>query len=273
MFDSIPKICVYGLASLAIVTADTANAVYLNDQNISVTLGASMSAEPFENRSAVDSLASIIDAPSADASEFHTQSTHVWDAVGPLELDFDLQHNYDLTTLHFWNYFTETYDVDTIDLLFYDSSNTLITSQLGITPALGGPGSSDSIPIEAQDIAIVSGAQNVRFVNAVLTGTNGDVDFNNLGFTADLQGDLDGNGFVGIDDLNLVLGNWNQDVPPADPLADPSGDGFVGIADLNKVLGNWNAGLPPAEYSKIPEPASLSLALVGSIALLRRAGR
>ncbi len=60
-----------------------------------------------------------------------------------------------------------------------------------------------------------------------------------------LAGDLDGDGFVGIADLNIVLGDWNQTVPPADPAADPSGDNFVGIEDLNAVLGNWNAGAPP----------------------------
>jgi len=60
-----------------------------------------------------------------------------------------------------------------------------------------------------------------------------------------IVGDLDNDGFVGIADLNIVLGNWNQNIPPGDPLADPSGDGFVGIDDLNTVLGNWNAGTPP----------------------------
>ncbi|MEZ6191947.1 MAG: hypothetical protein R3C45_11770 [Phycisphaerales bacterium] len=52
-----------------------------------------------------------------------------------------------------------------------------------------------------------------------------------------LAGDLDDDGFVGINDLNLVLGAWNQNVIPGDPDVDPSGDGFVGIEDLNIVLG------------------------------------
>ncbi|MEZ6193957.1 MAG: carbohydrate-binding domain-containing protein [Phycisphaerales bacterium] len=56
-----------------------------------------------------------------------------------------------------------------------------------------------------------------------------------------LQGDLNGDGFVGIADLNIVLTNWNLAVTAGDPLqGDPSGDGFVGIQDLNTVLGNWN---------------------------------
>jgi N-acetylneuraminic acid mutarotase len=84
-----------------------------------------------------------------------------------------------------------------------------------------------------------------------------------------LDGDLDGDGFVGIADLNIVLGNWNQNVPPGDPLADPSGDGFVGIADLNVVLGNWNAGTPPANTS-VPEPAGLTLLAAGTLAMIRR---
>jgi matrixin len=85
-----------------------------------------------------------------------------------------------------------------------------------------------------------------------------------------LAGDLDGSGFVGIDDLNIVLGAWNQSVPPGNALADPSGDGFVGIDDLNIVLGNWNAGTPPTAGAAIPEPGTLALLGLALPALLRR---
>lgn len=84
-----------------------------------------------------------------------------------------------------------------------------------------------------------------------------------------LVGDLDGDGFVGITDLNIVLTAWNQNVPPGDPLADPSGDSFVGIEDLNIVLGNWNAGIPP--QVPVPEPSSILLiATLGCLKLLHR---
>jgi len=85
------------------------------------------------------------------------------------------------------------------------------------------------------------------------------------GIVEDIDGDLDSDGFVGINDLNIILGVWNQNVPPADARADPSGDGFVGIDDLNTVLGNWNAGTPPA--AAVPEPATAAC-----IALLLGAG-
>ncbi len=91
---------------------------------------------------------------------------------------------------------------------------------------------------------------------------NGDIDFVRISAGAlsvsefilpyDLVGDLDGDGFVGLDDLDIVLGSWNQNVP-ANSIADPSGDGFVGLDDLDVVLGNWNAGTPPSE-NIVPEP-------------------
>ena len=54
-----------------------------------------------------------------------------------------------------------------------------------------------------------------------------------------LKGDLDGSGYVGQDDLDIILDNWGLDVPPADPSADPSGDNWVGQPDLDIVLDDW----------------------------------
>jgi hypothetical protein len=53
-------------------------------------------------------------------------------------------------------------------------------------------------------------------------------------------------------------------------MGDPSGDGVVGIEDLNTVLGNWNAGSPPAAGSPVPEPAAWVILCAGTLAASRR---
>jgi len=71
------------------------------------------------------------------------------------------------------------------------------------------------------------------------------------GYRVDLPGDLDGSGFVGQGDLDIVLDQWGngQPSPPNEPIsdsrADPSGDEFVGQADLDIVLDNWGEGTLP----------------------------
>ncbi len=107
------------------------------------------------------------------------------------------------------------------------------------------------------------------------TGDLSGVDLNNISgdqfvtiSQGGLAGDLDGDGFVGLSDLDIILNNWNQTVPPGNPLADPTGDNFVGLADLDIVLNNWNAGTPPV--AAVPEPATLALIGLGGLAALRR---
>ena len=91
---------------------------------------------------------------------------------------------------------------------------------------------------------------------------------------AAIEGDLNGDGFVGIDDLNTILTAWNASVTPGDLLAgDTDGDGFVGIADLNTVLANWNVGAPPASeaLSQVPEPSAVAVLMAcGVLNTLRR---
>ena len=72
-----------------------------------------------------------------------------------------------------------------------------------------------------------------------------------------VPGDLNADGFVGLDDLDTRLLNWNQNVGMADlSSGDISGDGYIGLDDLDVLLNNWNAGTPPTNASAlIPEPA------------------
>ena len=82
-----------------------------------------------------------------------------------------------------------------------------------------------------------------------------------------LVGDLNGDGFVGLDDLDLILANWNNFVRDGNP-ADPTGDNYVGLDDLDLVLNNWNAGTPPSNTANIPEPTSAAALGLGIVLLL-----
>ncbi len=90
-----------------------------------------------------------------------------------------------------------------------------------------------------------------------------------------ILGDIDGDGFVGLNDINFVLSHWNQNVTPGDEtMGELTNDGFVGIDDLNVILSNWNAGtpvMPPsAGVAVVPEPAGIMLGLAMSLTLIRR---
>ena len=91
-----------------------------------------------------------------------------------------------------------------------------------------------------------------------------------------IPGDLNGDGFVGLDDLDIILNHWNQSVTLGDLLqGDVSGpggepDGYVGLDDLDVLLNNWNAGTPPAPAGAIPEPGALALLGMGAFGLIGR---
>ena len=92
---------------------------------------------------------------------------------------------------------------------------------------------------------------------------------------ARLDGDINADGFVGIDDLNYILANWNQSVPVGSldhGDLGGNGDGFIGIDDLNVVLANWNAGTPPS-HASVPEPGTASILLISGTALILRWSR
>lgn len=222
------------LAGGFLLVAASANAVpvYLNESNISVAVGpgttATSSNNTFNGGQTIDK---VIDAPSADAEEFHNQTTHIWfsGAVGTgLELLFDFGEQYDLRTLHFWNYTGEGFDVDNIAFSFFDSTSELVGG-LSIAPALGSsPG------IAAQDIPLAA-PLDVQFVTAFLTGSNGQVDFQNIGFTAELSTDR-------------CETNPNDPIctePPVEPPVEPPAE-------------------PP---SSVPEPSTFGLLGLGLLAL------
>ena len=91
-----------------------------------------------------------------------------------------------------------------------------------------------------------------------------------VGSTA-IPGDLNGDGYVGLDDLQPILDHWNQNVTVGDAtmgdIAGPNGtapDGYVGLDDLQPVLDHWNEGTLPTPPSIVPEPGALSLLAAGA---------
>ncbi|GAB4110468.1 MAG: hypothetical protein Kow00105_19240 [Phycisphaeraceae bacterium] len=81
-------------------------------------------------------------------------------------------------------------------------------------------------------------------------------------------GDINKDGFVGIDDLNAVLSNFGHDVTPMlGP--DANWDGYVGIDDLNAVLGDWNVASPSIP-TVVPEPTVVTVLIASGAALLIR---
>ncbi len=85
--------------------------------------------------------------------------------------------------------------------------------------------------------------------------------------------DLNGDGFINLDDLDVVLTNWNQQAPAGSwTHGDFTGDGFVGLEDLDIILNNWNNGTPPVSFSaSIPEPSIPAIFfLLGSVITTQR---
>lgn len=201
--SSVLLVCTFGAVNAV------AAPIYLNETNISVAVGTGTSPGSFNNTfNGGNTINKVIDAPSADAEEFHNQDTHIWftaDSVGGgLELDFDFGQEYDISTLHFWNYTAESFDVDQINFTFFSASNTEVGT-LNVMPDLGSsPG------IKAQDI-LLAAPLNVQYVTAFLTGSNRQVDFQNIGFTAELSDTtnpnptpVSGSGSLGLFSIALV---------------------------------------------------------------------
>ncbi|WP_425091878.1 VPLPA-CTERM sorting domain-containing protein [Tropicimonas sp. S265A] len=185
------RTCAVAVATTLATSAAFAAPVYLNIDNMSVSVGSGTgpgsSNNTFNGGQTIDK---VIDAPSATASEDHTQTTHIWytfsNPSDGLELIFDFGVSYDITTLHFWNYAFDNFSVDKVEFSFFNSVDQLI-GQETIMPTPSGSESN----ITAQDYALVS-PLNTKSVKAFLTGTNGQVDFQNIGFTATVSDpDLD----------------------------------------------------------------------------------
>jgi hypothetical protein len=69
-----------------------------------------------------------------------------------------------------------------------------------------------------------------------------------------LTGDIDGDGFINVSDLNTVWSRANYNKPaalPANPLCDLNGDGFINVTDLNILWSraNYNKSAVAVDYN------------------------
>lgn len=89
---------------------------------------------------------------------------------------------------------------------------------------------------------------------------------------ANVTGDANGDHIVGVEDLDLLLAQWDTPVAAGDStLGDLDGDGWVGQSDLDLVIAGWGVDLQ-LEPS-VPEPGSLIMLGCLAVLLPRRNAR
>ncbi|MDC0935721.1 hypothetical protein OAS39_05505 [Pirellulales bacterium] len=117
----------------------------------------------------------------------------------------------------------------------------------------------------------------MQFTNPSVPITISGTDLMNFDFAATtpigpLPGDLNGDDYVGSDDMDIVKSFWGQSVTPGDLLSgDPSGDGFVGGDDFDLLREFWGLGTPPPAASSslvVPEPGALAMLTMSGLALV-----
>jgi Dockerin type I domain/PEP-CTERM motif len=112
--------------------------------------------------------------------------------------------------------------------------------------------------------AAPSSSNSDDFITAVFSNFQ----FSDLS-SAPIDGDINGDGVVNLEDLNLVKNNFGNMGSPGIP-GDGNGDGMVNLTDLNLVKNNFGNGAPPAGFSAVPEPATLALLGLGGLAMIAR---
>ena len=161
-------------------------------------------------------------------------------------------------------------DLDSISLISGDG-DVLDTDLTPFSALAGGTSTSFGVRFDTSETGVFAADYRLVLSDEDIPGAESQILFLRLRGEVILQGDLNGDGIVGSQDLDIVRSHWLETVTPGDlSRGDASGDGMVGSADLDVIRGNWCAGLKAATVPvTVPEPAWWVL-FVGLGAMARR---
>ena len=169
--------------------------------------------------------------------------------------------------------------LDSFDLIDWATSDTsghqvqwsLLDAGGGvITSGLASVGDDQVLHIDTGLAGPVAGGLALRLVH--VAGADNELGIDNVVFDQALVGDLNGDGVVGIADLDILLAHWGDAVAGYDASrGEVTGDGLVGHDDLQAVLGHWSNGTPPEV--NLPEPGTAAMVAVGVGMAMRRRRR
>jgi probable HAF family extracellular repeat protein len=103
-----------------------------------------------------------------------------------------------------------------------------------------------------------------------IVGAGTDSSGGEYAFLLSFLGDFNHDGVVNAADIDLLYANFTAKTGTFNSLYDLNGDGVVGFLDFQILLSYWNPGGWNFAPSEVPEPASLSVILLGGLAVLRR---
>lgn len=174
-------VCRLLLLFFLMVSGMPAHALYLNQTNMTVTTPSATS-NPFLGMSWEEGLRRLIDAPSAEALEYHDVTTHVHVFDSRITFEFDFGRELTLESIHFWNFHTDDLDVDNVFGALRDGDRNELRL-VSFLPRSGGVAHSDITPIAAE--TFVYHQTGVRYVTLQLRNDNQafGLDLQNIGFT------------------------------------------------------------------------------------------
>lgn len=129
-----------------------------------------------------------------------------------------------------------------------------------ITSGIANVGDDQTLEVQTGLAGAVAGGITLRLVHA--DGQDNELALDKVVFDQKLVGDLNGDGYVGLEDLDIVQAHWGDSVTDYDWLrGEVTGDGVVGQDDLDAVLNHWGNGTQPE--ANVPEPGTLGGLVLG----------